>query len=350
MPINKAVFIGINYKGTTNSLRGCYNDVTSMANFLEKNYDVQQAMILTDENEDYNKPTRRHIIQAISWLANGAKKGDCLFFHYSGHGSQVKAVDDIYEKDHMDETICPLDYATNGMITDGELRYYLVDALPAGCKLTCVLDCCHSGTGLDLKYVLSKEKCANNLLVHDQNFEIEFLNKIVKLNEFFLEDCGYSDNNADVVMISGCMSSQTSADTYINNKSCGAMTFSFIESMKSSIGNNYKLTFVDLLNDMTNLLKDDYEQRPQIHFSKNINIYDFFQPNLETTYDNLTINHKMPKEFVKYDNDASINGNNCENKVNKPKPNLIPNPYPFMNKLINKPRIHKRNRLLNKKN
>ena len=46
----------------------------------------------------------------------------------------------------------PCDYKRAGQITDDELFKILVKDLPEGCKLTAVMDCCHSGTGLDLPY------------------------------------------------------------------------------------------------------------------------------------------------------------------------------------------------------
>ena len=53
----------------------------------------------------------------------------------------------------MDETLVPLDYQSAGQITDDELHRIIVQPLPEGCKLTCVFDCCHSGTILDLPYI-----------------------------------------------------------------------------------------------------------------------------------------------------------------------------------------------------
>ena len=29
----------------------------------------------------------------IEWLVSGVEQGDCLFFHYSGHGGQMKDAD-----------------------------------------------------------------------------------------------------------------------------------------------------------------------------------------------------------------------------------------------------------------
>jgi metacaspase-1 len=71
--------------------------------------------------------------------------------HYSGHGTQIPD-DDGDEADGMDEALCPVDYQTEGMIRDDDIYRELVATLPAGCRLTVLMDCCHSGTILDLPY------------------------------------------------------------------------------------------------------------------------------------------------------------------------------------------------------
>jgi hypothetical protein len=53
----------------------------------------------------------------------------------------------------MDETICPADFERAGMITDDQVFNLIVAPLPSGCRLTAVMDCCHSGTGLDLPWI-----------------------------------------------------------------------------------------------------------------------------------------------------------------------------------------------------
>lgn len=57
------------------------------------------------------------------------------------------------EDDGYDETLVPLDYASAGQIRDDDLFKKLVCAMPEGVTMTCVFDCCHSGTVLDLPYV-----------------------------------------------------------------------------------------------------------------------------------------------------------------------------------------------------
>ena len=44
----------------------------------------------------------------------------------------------------------PSDHETSGLITDDTLFERLVRPLPAGCRLTCLFDCCHSGTPTDV--------------------------------------------------------------------------------------------------------------------------------------------------------------------------------------------------------
>lgn len=92
----------------------------------------------------------------MQWLVEGAGPGDSLFFHYSGHGASVRD-DDGDEPDNKDECLCPVDYNSAGLLRDDEVFKLLVAPLPEGAKLTCVLDCCHSGTILDLPYVFKAD-------------------------------------------------------------------------------------------------------------------------------------------------------------------------------------------------
>ena len=53
------------------------------------------------------------------------------------------------------ETLCPVDMDEAGMIHDNELFEMLVKPLPKGCRLTCILDACHSAGALDLPFIFT---------------------------------------------------------------------------------------------------------------------------------------------------------------------------------------------------
>ncbi|KAK3014384.1 hypothetical protein RJ639_010161 [Escallonia herrerae] len=89
---------------------------------------------------------------ALYWLVQGCQPGDSLLFHYSGHGSRQRNYNGN-EVDGYDETLCPLDFETQGMIIDDELNATIVRPLPTGVKLHAIVDACHSGTVLDLPFL-----------------------------------------------------------------------------------------------------------------------------------------------------------------------------------------------------
>merc|ERR1719326_2678355 len=152
----KAVLIGINYEGQRGELKGCINDVKAMKRYLESQ-DYEDFKILTDDEDE--KPTRENIMEALHWLITGAESGDNLFLHYSGHGGQMKDQDGD-EKDGVDETMVPLDYTSAGQIRDDDLFKALIAPLKEGVNLSVIMDCCHSGSILDLPFMIKGDDAA----------------------------------------------------------------------------------------------------------------------------------------------------------------------------------------------
>lgn len=70
----------------------------------------------------------------------------------TGHGARVRDDDWGEEDDGYDETLVPLDYDSAGQIRDDDLYQNLVCALPSGVHLVALMDCCHSGSVLDLPF------------------------------------------------------------------------------------------------------------------------------------------------------------------------------------------------------
>ena len=96
----KALLIGINrYRIPGADLRGCVNDVKNMRQVLTDLYGfkVNDVTTLTDL-----AATTTAMQAAIGKLVTGARAGDVLLLHYSGHGANVPDSDGD-EADKRDE-------------------------------------------------------------------------------------------------------------------------------------------------------------------------------------------------------------------------------------------------------
>jgi len=155
---NKALFIGINYPGTKAALSGCHNDAIAMRTHVTDvwGFNPNNMKMLMDDGK-HTKPTRANIIAAMRWLVEGVQPGDSLFIHYSGHGSRVKDLNGD-EESGFDSTMCPCDYESAGQIIDDDIFALVAAPIPKGAELFALMDCCHSGTILDLPHNLTCDK------------------------------------------------------------------------------------------------------------------------------------------------------------------------------------------------
>jgi hypothetical protein len=288
----RALLVGINYFGTKAELRGCLNDVKNVHQLITSRFGYQDIRILTDDPQNQNKPTKRNILDGFRWLLSDVKPGDSLFLHYSGHGAyQADSHGD--EHDGQDETICPVDYETAGMITDDDMHDLLVNPLPKGAKLTCIFDCCHSGTMLDLPFTYQPDQNGDQILKRDNTKEalkagfkaFQALQKgdaMGALKEAMRAVNLIKDNSSgapptpahtpkretleakmskgEVLMFSGCMDHQTSADAHIEGQMTGAMSWGILKVLEKSSD----ITLSNLLRELRGLLHGHYKQVPQM--------------------------------------------------------------------------------------
>ena len=228
-----ALLIGINYTGTRNELYGCINDVNSIKERIQQN-GFTNINIMTDLTS--KKATRNNILIEFKQLLINSVSGDLLFFVFSGHGSNTLDRNGD-EDDRRDELIVSCDLKG---ILDDELKSLIQTHLKEGVTLVAVMDCCFSGSILDLKY--------------------QYLNSLNY--DKYTENTKQLDTKGNVIMISGCNDNQTSADAVFNNKPNGAMTWALLESLE--IIKQNKLTWRQLMQNMRDLLKtSNFEQIPQ---------------------------------------------------------------------------------------
>lgn len=150
----RAVLVGINYVGhEQGELSGCHNDALNMKDYIMDVYGFKEENItvLLDDGE-HTEPNKENILEAYRTVVAQSEPGDAIFCHYSGHGGKLKDDDASEEDDGYDETLVPLDYQQVGFIRDDDLFDILVKPLPEGVMATFLMDCCHSGTVLDLPY------------------------------------------------------------------------------------------------------------------------------------------------------------------------------------------------------
>ncbi|XP_022141917.1 metacaspase-1 isoform X2 [Momordica charantia] len=157
-PRKRALLCGVTYKNWKHKLHGTVNDVLNMQELLINDfaYPKQNIRILTEEETDPDRiPTKKNIQSSLKWLVEGCEGGENLVFYFSGHGLRQPdfAMDEL---DGYDETICPVDFLEEGMISDNEINATIVWPLKNGVKLHAIVDACHSGTILDLPYVYSQ--------------------------------------------------------------------------------------------------------------------------------------------------------------------------------------------------
>lgn len=272
MARKRALIVGINAYDSA-PLRGCVNDAMLMSEILTKHYGftTKEKRMLTDKSA-----TTANIKERLEWLVDGAQPGDTLFFHFSGHGSQVidSKYDSDEEPDGLDEIICPVDLDwREKVIKDDDLKR-VFDKVPAGVNLTVVLDCCHSGSGMDHTYQYQPLGVARGAefgpdspnRVRSLPMPADIANRGVGLDlKPRSRDLKVQPRDVDQtgLMISGCQSHQTSADAWIDNRYIGAATHALTTMLEE---HNYDISYKDLVGEMNDfMVKHKFTQRPELN-------------------------------------------------------------------------------------
>ncbi len=240
--VKRALLIGINYNSVPDlTLNGCINDAILMRNVLidAYNYDRENIVMLRDDGllAEYEMPNKANIIDNLKTLCSLTKENDELWIHYSGHGTfeRDKNSDEV---DRYDEVIIPLDYNTNGSISDDELKAILETA---GGTVFISQDCCNSGTGWDLPFRFVVDSADRVALYRESN----------------------AMSNTNIYMFSASRDDQLAMDTYSADivRNIGAFTNALVECLREGKHNNNLIT---LKTDINNYLeKGGYDQRSE---------------------------------------------------------------------------------------
>lgn len=261
----KSLLIGINYVGSAHELKGCHSDIDNIAEFLSyrgySNSHRDRVMLSDSPAVEYSSPyypTGHNILAAMDWLVG---EPNCtLFLHYSGHGGQIRDVDGN-RTTGLDDSIVPVDFEERGQLSSTLLHEHLVTRMAPNCTLFILMDCCHSGSAVELPFVYRSDTDGNISLMDNlrkgaqlvgeasdliqRGFTFDKVGEARELlagaTSFFrgLKHMGeqdeeegvqagefagqYGSERKMVTMISGCRDDQTSADARIQGESTGAM-------------------------------------------------------------------------------------------------------------------------------
>jgi hypothetical protein len=238
--LRRGLFIGINYTRTSYELWGCINDATDMMRQTLTYFPTcKETRLITDATD--MKPTRANILASIDWLVAGLRAGENVILHFAGHGGRVRDTNGD-EVTGLDSCIYPVNGGRLETILDDELRTLLAARIPAGSKCFVVLDCCHSGSAVDLRCTWQAASGTSLTYTEDQK---------------------YAKTAGTVVFLSGCHDTQLAADT-VNKEGrpCGALTMALLETWRTY---GPAIKFKYLLWDVRKFLREyGYKQVPQL--------------------------------------------------------------------------------------
>ncbi|MET7850839.1 caspase family protein [Streptomyces avermitilis] len=218
-----SLHIGLNgvdrtkYGGWDGKLIACENDARDMEQLAKEAGIRERTTLLTAE------ATVDNVTAELRKAAKALTAGDLLLFSYSGHGGQVPDLNGPEdESDRLDETMCFFDRE----YIDDEL-YKEFEGFAEGVRILCFLDCCHSGSGIRVREILSPEAMEEQFQTTDPN-QVETTARIMPLdkqaemydqNKEFFDDIqrklNAKDNRdlgATAVLISACQDNQLAAD------------------------------------------------------------------------------------------------------------------------------------------
>jgi hypothetical protein len=262
----KALLVGINrYRIPGADLRGCVNDVKNLKRVLMRSYAFKgdDITVLTDF-----AATKKAIESGIRKLVRGARKGDVVLVHFSGHGSNVPD-DDGDEADSRDEILCPTDLDWKYPFRDDWLRKTF-DSVRTGVSLTVITDCCHSGTITravqppDAPIIERYLPSPWDLVAVESGRSLRGSVK-TELRKSALASRRKRDIvevDLPEVLITGCRADQTSADASIGGSFNGALTFNLIAAIEDA---KPSITYRELHGATTaNLKRGRFDQVPQL--------------------------------------------------------------------------------------
>jgi metacaspase-1 len=288
-PVKRALVVTIgNYpndpsKNQTWSDLASENDRSIVLKQLQtQEFAPQNIVTLSEEQATANK-----IRSAFNDLVEKSKKGDIVYFHFSGHGHQVSDLTSnesmnkllyLDELDGFDEALVAYDapfkafegYRLQHHIVDDEINYYLTKLkrkMGSTGQIIAVFDACHSGTlsrGGETERVRGSGQAL--LIEKSRNQELEVTNQKDK-NRGFELDFSFSSlsQSANLIVFSGCKAQEKNREYYDprTKKYYGSLSFALVNNWTELTVNSTYKDWYSKINEFISL-KFNNTQHPEV--------------------------------------------------------------------------------------
>lgn len=195
-----ALHLGLNvvdpdhYDGWDGKLDACVND-SEFYKSLSAKAGFEKIIVLQND-----EATSDAVLQHLATCASDLESGDYFFFTYSGHGSQVRDINNDEAEDEFDETWCLF----NRQLVDDEI-FEAFKAFNRGVKIFMVSDSCHSGSVSRARPVLKPRRAPA-----DVSLRTILKNKSVYMPILTRSRVMRDGLGAHVLQFSGCQDEQLS--------------------------------------------------------------------------------------------------------------------------------------------
>jgi hypothetical protein len=248
---NFAVLVGVsNYPYLTNkNLIGPRNDALLMRDVLmAKGFNEGNIQLLVDDEVLAKEPTRANIMSALKQVSNKAKKGDYIYLHFAGHGSQAPVLEggDSEELDGLDEIFLPKDakgwdYNLGEVVNalkDDEIATAIASMRNNGAFVWAVFDSCHSGT-MTRGMVTMRKTSPADLGIPQELMEKAQSNVSLRGDEKPKSPLGSNDGKGGYVAFFAAQTNQTTPEMRLprgkpNRQNHGLFTYYLAQTLMSA--------------------------------------------------------------------------------------------------------------------
>ena len=271
-------------------------DVEALSDVLKRKFGFDEVKILTATSETTHQAIKDAFYR---YLVKPTTSEDIVYFHYSGHGSQVPdnqcdADGKCEEIDGLDETLVPSDYTKDGLndIRDDEIAQWLADLKKQNPKnVTLTFDTCHSGSN-------TRGGADGVVNVRGKKYQGTFPGKRTRGEAPKEEGDGVFSgdelNRKGYVVLSAASADQVARETTDENGiAMGLLTYALVKALNSPEVD--KMTYRDL-----------YEDVRASMLSKNPGGNQDPQLEGDVDYELLSRTAKTPEQFIDVDLDRDV--------------------------------------------